>query len=259
MAVLIYRTNCRAAASVKNVAYILRENACYVWAAQNIDLHSKTDALSYAERREWEESLKPVRGGAEPRNHTRLQLSFASETNPDRAMHAARIFLQRTFPEARAILAAHTDTANLHVHIWIDNRTADNKKLHVARSTYKNLRSNWTKFTDKIYAANYEAQFTDRNRTRTTKYEQIMKRKQGELNSEQGRIIDGEHLIATAERNIEQADREINAQAQYVANPNRQGLEPERPRPDEGMDAPGQLTSNPAEPTRTYTQGGRTH
>ncbi len=259
MAILIYRTNCRAAASVANVAYILRENACHVWATQNIDLHGKSEALSYAERREWEESLKPVRGGGEPRNHTRLQLSFASETNPDRAMHAARIFLKRTFPEARAILAAHTDTANLHVHIWIDNRTADNKKLHLSRSTYKNLRSNWTKFTDEIYATNYEAQFTDISRTRTTKYEQLTRRKEGELNNEQGRTDYGEHIIATAERNIEQADREINAQAQYVANPNRQGLEPERPRPDEGMDAPGQPTSNPTETTRPYTQGRRTH
>ncbi len=259
MAILIYRTNCRAAASVANVAYILRENACHVWATQNIDLHGKSEALSYAERREWEESLKPVRGGAEPRNHTRLQLSFASETNPDRAMHAARIFLKRTFPEARAILAAHTDTANLHVHIWIDNRTADNKKLHVPRAKYKNLRSDWTKFTDKIYAADYEAQFTDISRVRTTKYEQLTKRKQGELDYDEGRTDYGEHLIATTERNIEQADREINARAQYVANPNRQGFQPERPSPDEGMDAPGQLTSNPAEPTRPYTQGRRTH
>jgi hypothetical protein len=259
MAVLIYRTDCRAAASVANVTYILRENACHVWATQNIDLHGKSEALSYAERREWEESLKPVRSGTEPRNHTRLQLSFASETNPDRAMHAARIFFQRTFPEARAILALHTDTANLHVHCWIDNRTTDNKKLHLPRAKYKNLRSDWTKFTDKIYAADYEAQFTDLSRVRTTRYEQLTKRKQGELDYEQGRIIDGEQLIATAERSIEQADREINAQAQYVANPNRQGLEPERPRPDEGMDTPGQPTSNPTETTRPYTPGRRTH
>jgi hypothetical protein len=259
MAVLIYRTDCRAAASVANVAYILRENACHVWATQNIDLHGKTDALSYAERREWEESLKPVRGGTEPRNHTRLQLSFASETNPDRAMHAARIFFKRTFPEARAILALHTDTANLHVHVWIDNRTTDNKKLHLPRAQYKSLRSNWTKFTDEIYATNYEAQFTDLSRVRTTKYEQLTKRKEGELNNEQGRIIDGEQLVATAERNIEQADREINARAQYVANPNRQGFQPERPRPDEGMDAPSPPTSNPTRRPTTPSPGRRTH
>jgi hypothetical protein len=244
MAVLIYRTNCRAAASVANVAYILRENACHVWATQNIDLHGKAEALSYAERREWEESLKPVRSGTEPRNHTRLQLSFASETNPDRAMHAARIFFQRTFPEARAILALHTDTANLHVHCWIDNRLENEKKLHLPRSKYKNLRSDWTKFTDKIYSADYEAQFTDISRVRTTKYEQLTKRKQGELDYDEGRTDYGEHLIATAERNIEQADREINARAQYVANPDRQGLEPQRRSPDEGVDAPRQSAFN---------------
>ncbi len=257
MAVLIYRTNCRAAASVQNVAYILRENACHVWAAQNIDLHSTTDALSYAERREWEESLTPTRRGTEPRNHTRLQLSFATETNPDRAMHAARIFLKRTFPEARAILAAHTDTANLHVHVWIDSRTTDGKKLHLSRSKYKNLRTSWTKFTDEIYATNYEAQFTDISRVRTTKYEQLTRRKAGELNHEQGRTDYGEYLIATAERNIEQADREINARAGYVANPNRQGLEPERRHPDEGMDAPSPPTFNATRATERSSPGRR--
>jgi hypothetical protein len=259
MAVLIYKTNCRAAASVKNVSYILRENACYVWAAQNIDVHSKTEALSYAERREWEESLKPVRGGGEPRNHTRLQLSFASETNPDRAMHAARIFFKRTFPEARAILAAHTDTANLHVHIWIDNRLENGKKLHLPRAKYKSLRSSWTKFTDEIYATKYEAQFTDISRTRTTKHEQLAKRRQGELNYDQRRIADGEQLVKTAERNIEQADREINAQAQYVANPNRQGLEPQRRSPDEGVDAPRQSSFNTTKEPGPSSPGRRTH
>ncbi len=257
MAILIYKDNCRPAASVKNVSYILRENACHVWAVQNLDLHSKTDALSYAERREWEESFKTMRGGAEPRNHARLLLSFATETNPDRAMHVARIFFKRTCPEARAILAAHTDTANLHVHIWIDNRTADNKKLHLPNKTYKNLRRNWTEFTDKIYGTDYQVQFTTRNRTRTTRYEQLTKRRIGGLNNEQRRIIDGEHLIATADRNIEHADREINARAQYVANPDRQGLERERRSPDDGVDAPRQYAFNTTKEPGPSTPGRR--
>jgi hypothetical protein len=258
MAILIYKDNCRPTASVANVSYILRENACHVWATQNLDLHSKTDALSYAERREWEESFKTMRGGGELRNHTRLLLSFASETDPDRAMHAARVFFKRTFPAARAILAAHTDTANLHVHVWVDNRTDNGNKLHIQNSTYKNLRRNWTEFTDKLYGTDYQVQFTTRNRTRTTKYEQLMKRRQGELNSEQRRINYGEHLIATAERNIEQASREINARAQYVANPNRQGLERQRRHADKGMDAPSPTTFNTTERPTAPSRGRRT-
>jgi hypothetical protein len=259
MAVLIYRTNCRAAASTQNVAYILRESACHIWAAQNIDLDSKTAALSYAERREWEESLKPVRNGAEPRNHTRLQLSFASETNPDRAMHAARIFFKRTFPEARAILALHTDTANLHVHCWIDNRLENGKKLHLPRTKYKSLRSSWTKFTDEIYGANYEAQFADVSRVRTTMYEQLTRRKEGELNNEQRRINYGEHLIKTAERNIDQANRTINARTRYVENPAGQSLEPERQRADEGMETRPRPTLTAIKPTRTPSPRGRAY
>ncbi len=236
MAVLIYNDKCRPAASVANVSYILRESACHIWATQNLDLQGKTAALSYAALREWEESLRPPRRGAEPRNHSRLLLSFATETNPEQALYYARIFLKQKFPDARAILAAHTDTANLHVHIWIDNRIANGNKLHIQNSTYKNLRSSWTIFTDKIYGTNYEAEFTDRNRKRTTKHERLMKRKLGELNNDQRRIVDGERLITRTERNIERADREINARTYYLAQPYRRSLEQERRRADKDMD-----------------------
>jgi hypothetical protein len=244
MAVLIYNDKCRPAASVANVSYILRESACHIWATQNLDLQGKSAALSYAALREWEESLRPPCRGAEPRNHSRLLLSFAAETNPEQAMHYARIFLKQKFPDARAILAAHTDTANLHVHVWVDNRIANGNKLHIQNSTYKNLRSSWTIFTDTIYGTNYEAEFTDTNRVRTTKREQLAKRRQGEQEYEQRRVADGEHIIKAANRNIDQANRTIKAR-HYVANPAGQRLEREGGRANNGMETP------PREPVKT--------
>jgi hypothetical protein len=211
MAILIYKSQCRAAASVANVAYILRDDACSIWSSQHIDIQSKSEALSYAEARQWEEDLRPLRAGTERRNHTRLELSFASEDNPERALEVARTFVKKNFAEARAILACHTNTANLHVHVWLDSRDINNKKLHLSNGQYKNLRNNWTKFTDRIYNENYSEQFSQ-VRTRPTRYEQLMSRRQGEQEYEQGRINRGEYIIAAAGRTIDEAARTIDAE-----------------------------------------------
>jgi hypothetical protein len=209
MAVLIYKSQCRAAASVSNVAYILRDDACNIWSSQNIDIQSKSDALGYAEARQWEEELKPQRAGTERRNHTRLELSFASESNPERALEVARAFVKKNFVDARAILAVHTNTANLHVHVWIDNRDINDKRLHLSNTQYKNLRSNWTKLTDRIYNETYSEQFSQ-VRTRPTRHEQLMARRQGEQEYEQRRINRGEYITFTASRAIDEAGRTID-------------------------------------------------
>jgi hypothetical protein len=211
MAILIYKSQCRAAASVANVGYILREDACNIWSSQNLELLTKTDALSYAEARQWEENLKPLRAGTERRNHTRLELSFASESNPERALEVARAFVKKNFTEARAILAVHTNTANIHVHVWLDSRDINNKRLHLSNGQYKNLRNNWTKFTDRIYNETYSEQFSQ-VRVRPTRHEQLMARKQGEQEYEQRRINRGEHVTFTASRTIDEATRTIHAE-----------------------------------------------
>jgi hypothetical protein len=210
MAVLIYKSQCRAAASVSNVAYILRDDACNIWSSQNIDIQSKSDALGYAEARQWEEELKPQRAGTERRNHTRLELSFASESNPERALEVARAFVKKNFVDARAILAVHTNTANLHVHVWIDNRDINDKRLHLSNTQYKNLRSNWTKLTDRIYNETYSEQFSQK-RVRPTRHEQLMARRQGELNNDERRTYIAECITAAAGRTIDEAARTIDA------------------------------------------------
>jgi hypothetical protein len=209
MAILIYKSQCRAAASVANISYILRADACEVWSSHNLEILTKTDALSYGEARQWEEDMKPLRTGTERRNHTRLELSFASESNPERALEVARTFVKKNFAEARAILAVHTNTANIHVHVWLDSRDINNKKLHLSNGQYKNLRSNWTKFTDRIYNETYSEQFSQ-VRVRPTRHEQLMARKQGEQEYEQGRINRGEYITAAAGRTIDEAARTIH-------------------------------------------------
>lgn len=229
MAILIYKSQCRAAASVANVGYILRDDACQIWSSQHIDIQSKSEALSYAEARQWEEDMKPLRAGTERRNHTRLELSFASEDNPERALEVARAFVKKNFTEARAILAVHTNTANIHVHVWLDSRDINDKKLHLSNGQFKNLRNNWTKFTDRIYNETYSEQFSQ-VRVRPTRHEQLMARKQGEQEYEQGRTHIAEYIIAAAGRTIDEAARTIHAEDRQLELEafSREVLEPSR-------------------------------
>jgi hypothetical protein len=227
MAILVYKTNCNAAASVANVSYILRASACHEWSSQNLELQSRTDALSYAERRQWEEDLRPLNGAAQRRNHQRMELSFVNETNPQRALEIAESFVKRKFPEARAILAAHTNTENLHVHVWLDNRTINNKKVHLSNSQYKNLGDHWAKFTDRIYGTNHAEQFQAKRLQNIAESQELQShsrsteivrtqnigwkiKKERELQNEQGRIISGERITSTASRTINESARTIH-------------------------------------------------
>jgi hypothetical protein len=227
MAILVYKTNCNAAASVANVAYILRDDACQIWSSQHIDIQSKSEALSYAERRQWEEDLKPLNGAAQRRNHQRMELSFVSETDPQRALEIAESFVKRKFPQARAILAAHTNTKNLHVHVWLDNRTIDENKVHLSNSQYKRLGDHWAKFTDRIYGTNNAEQFQAKRLKNIAERQELEAsgrsteivraqntewkiKKERELQNEQRTIIAGEFITSTAGRAIDQSARTIH-------------------------------------------------
>ncbi len=219
MAILVYKTNCNAAASVANVSYILRASACHEWSSQNLELQSRTDALSYAERRQWEEDLRPLNGAAQRRNHQRMELSFVSESNPQRALEIAESFVKRKFPEARAILAVHTNTKNLHIHVWLDNRTIDGKKIHLSNSQYKGLGDHWAKFTDRIYGTNHAEQFQAKRLQNIAERRELEAsgrraeivraqntewkiKKEREQDYEQRRINRGEYITFTASRAI---------------------------------------------------------
>jgi hypothetical protein len=249
MAILVYKTNCNAAASVANVSYILRASACHEWSSQHIDIQSKSEALSYAERRQWEEDLKPLNGAAQRRNHQRMELSFVSETNPQRALEIAESFVKRKFPQARAILAAHTNTKNLHVHVWLDNRTIDGNKVHLSNSQYKKLGDHWAKFTDRIYGTNHAEQFQAKRLQNIAERQELEAsgrsteivraqntgwkiKKEREQEYEQGRINRGEYITAAAGRTINESTRTIheatiNRQFELEAF-SREVLEPSR-------------------------------
>ncbi len=244
MAILTYKTNCRGASSVANTAYILREDACAEWETYNLEeIKTKAKALSYVERRAWEEDLKPLHG-RERRNHQRLLLTFPEESNPKEALENARKFLKQEFPNAKAILSAHTNTENLHVHIWLDVRQTNEKKIHLTNSTYKTLDDRYAKFCDEIYGTNYAEQFkakkleniNNRELLKSTgKENEIVRnqnlnwknRKQGEIKNEQRSTNIGKHITTSASRIINESARKINEYKQLDEH-NRNQSELER-------------------------------
>jgi hypothetical protein len=219
MAILILTTNNRAAASVDNVAYILRETATDCWSTHNIEeIRHKTDALTYATRRAFEEKLKPSRSET-PRNHMRMKLTFAEENDPKTALENSKNFLEKHFPNAKIIYSSHKDTDNCHVHCWIDNRQTDGRKVHLSNSKFYKLGENWSRYCDQLYGTNYTEQFKESRKLNNEnkkggieppKVKQNEKLKENQLKDEQGRITTGEQLIKRSSELINASSRRIN-------------------------------------------------
>ncbi len=220
MAILILTTNNRAEASVDNVSYILREDAVACWATHNIEeVKDKTDALTYADRRAFEEELKPLYGASQRRNHLRMKLTFADEDDPNTALLHSKQFLEKNFPQAKIIYSSHKDTDNCHVHCWIDARETTGKKLHLSNSKFYKLGEEWSKHCDRIYGTNYTEQFKQSRKQNNQnkkdgieppKSTQNQKLKENQEKNEQKSIRIGEQLIKTANRAITNSERKIN-------------------------------------------------
>jgi hypothetical protein len=217
MSVLIYSTNNRAAASVDNVSYILRNDAVACWAVQNIEeIKTKTDALTYAEKRAFEENLTPLWGAAERRNHHRLQLTYANETNPETALQNAKIFLENNFPEAKIIFSSHKNTANCHVHCWVDIRQTNGKKVHLKNSEFYKLGEKWSKYCDEIYKSNYTEEFKQsrKQHNQEKKEGKILPKRWEKL--KEAREKNEQQTISGTESIIERASRIINESARRI-------------------------------------------
>jgi hypothetical protein len=217
MSVLIFTTNNRAEASVGNVSYILRDDAVACWSVQNIEeIKTKTDALSYAEKRAFEENLTPLWGAAERRNHHRLQLTYASEKSPEEALKNAKIFLENNFPNAKIIFSSHKNTDNCHVHCWIDIRETNGKKMHLKNNQFYKLGEKWSKYCDEIYKSNYTEQFKQsrKQHNQEKKEGKILPKRWEKL--KEAREKNEQQAINGTESIIERASRAINESARRI-------------------------------------------
>jgi hypothetical protein len=70
-------------------------------------------------------------------------LSFEHDVGIERAKTLADEWLERRFPEARAVVAVHRDTDHLHAHVWIDARQENGKKIDLNARQYRTLDETW--------------------------------------------------------------------------------------------------------------------
>ena len=74
------------------------------------------------------------------RDTLHLMLSSPPGTNRDDFKKAARSFLQNSFKQHDYVFVAHNDTAHPHVHVVINMKNEQNKKLRTSKATIFQLR-----------------------------------------------------------------------------------------------------------------------
>ena len=240
-------TNGRRGASGKHAGYITRESACDSISFHNLDnlqgenqFESKTNAISYAYAREDIEE--------KGRTHYRLMLSWDRKEETDRAREQAHEYLQENFKDSRAIVAVHQDTEHTHAHVWVDARQTDERKLHISKRDFENIRDNWTRQYDREYNTefekNYQAKYAESRewkRERTTNSEREGKqprptdkperandrlnnasfrekdtRDKGVERIDESRARGSQRPIAVRDSNVEEAERAITGSQQQL-------------------------------------------
>jgi len=122
------------------------------YASDGRDYDELRDNLTdYCRQQEEDEERRPRRGGGETRTHYRLVLSFEDQVDTREARDLADDYLERTFPDARALAAVHQDTEHTHVHVHLQARDIDDHKLHFDRHAYERLDEQWAE----VYAREY--------------------------------------------------------------------------------------------------------
>jgi hypothetical protein len=108
----------------------------------------RDNLVAHAQVRE-EQEIKRHKGAGEPRTHYRVRASFEREVSSERALEMAKEWMDGELPQARGFAVVHRDTEHVHVHIWIDARQMDGKKIQLPKEKYRSLDFRW----NKLYSA----------------------------------------------------------------------------------------------------------
>lgn len=109
---------------------------------------------SYAwAREESEASLHRMRGGGgQARSHYRCVLSFEKDLPTASIKRLVLDWLSQAVPQSRACAFVHRNTEHVHVHIWIDARGTDGKKLDFSRREWKTLGDRWKRIYEREFS-----------------------------------------------------------------------------------------------------------
>ncbi len=223
MSILKYTNKANPAASAKNMQYITRDSAADSISFHNLDdLHdedktqAKSNAINYAERREIEEEAR-VRGNERgtPRNHNRMVISFDRKEETETAKEEVHKFLDKEFPDQRAVVSIHQDGEHTHAHIWMDCRDVETeKKTQLPAEKFYTLDERWAKQYDEKYKTNYEREYKEKKaETRDWKKEQAQLKRDGKRPKPQSKPHRTNDDKAKILQNKEYKDRGIDEAA----------------------------------------------
>jgi len=125
-------------------AVVDRENGVYYqhlpeYAISADDYHElRANLTTWASAREDEESS--CRGN---KSHYRVLLSFDRDVQTPLARQMAAEYLRQNFPDSPSVAFIHRDTEHVHIHIYIDARRTDGRKIQIDRDGLYQLNRNW--------------------------------------------------------------------------------------------------------------------
>ncbi|HLG74395.1 MAG TPA: relaxase/mobilization nuclease domain-containing protein [Chloroflexota bacterium] len=220
----------RAGGSAENIHYITREPATNAdrqsvlvrnypsEVTEARDYDELRDRLEeYADEQERGELDRPRRGGGETRTHYKVILSFEQEIDTEQARDMADEYLDREFPDARAVAAVHQDTDHTHVHIHIQARDADDQKLHFDRETYRELDRAWEDIYDREFGRDHQPEQEGKSVMERDRYfededreEELYGRDEAGDRADEREAPDGGPQADRDERALEDSARELD-------------------------------------------------
>lgn len=173
----------RTGASGKNVDYIMRDSACEGVSFHNLNElktdnpeETKLNARSHAYASEDIERAKDEKAIT----HYRMILSWSGKEDTEKAQELTHKFLQKEFPNARAIVSIHQDTDKTHAHVWLDSRQTNEKKIQIKPSQWRQLDEKYAKYYDREYGTNYAPEYkAKKEQTRQYNREAAKLKRQG--------------------------------------------------------------------------------
>lgn len=117
---------------------------------------------AYAQQREEDERGRRRGGDGEPRTHYRVILSCEERLDTARARDLADEYLDRTFPDARALAVVHQDTDHTHVHVHLQARDIHDRKLHFDDDRYRDLDRSWAEIYGREFGRELAREHRDR-------------------------------------------------------------------------------------------------
>lgn len=105
----------------------------------------RASLIAWAQTRQAMEHLSPRRGVKRGRTHYRATIGFERDIGTRDALALVGEWLDTALPRASAVAAAHRDTARLHVHLWIDARQTDGRKIDLSARAWRQLDESWNR------------------------------------------------------------------------------------------------------------------